>query len=41
MPGRVERHEAERLGGRRVDHLPNIDPEFVADQRQSRWRGRC
>ena len=30
---RVERHEAERLGRRGVDHFPDVDAEPVAHQR--------
>ena len=32
-PG-IERHEAEGLGRRRVDHLPDVDLEVVAEERQ-------
>ena len=31
---RIKRHEAERLGLRRVDDFPHIDAEVVAHQRQ-------
>src|SRR5690606_4985937 len=29
---RIERHEAERLCGRRVDYLPSIDPHTIAHE---------